>query len=386
MKRWPSRLSASLAAVLLVAFCGSASHAAPMTLQQLLMKAGANYRSAPSFRSVSQWTRRVGGKEYRATVTVSALRPNLYRLSAKGAYFDTEVACDGHDLVALRLPRNVFTKRPAPQVLIGADVLEGVTLPTPATRVITLLLEGRWQDRSHPLMMRVLAGELSGPQPFGDISAYVVTFDYDADYTARLYISPNDWVVRRVALYHGGGPEIIETVETTSFKASLDEGAFHIELPPDAIQAKVLPPPDEPVVPKPVTVETIDGRKINLTDLRGSVVLVTFFFTTCPYCNEEVPELQAIYEKLKGKGLEIIAVNGTGETKEEVQRWARERGLSFPVALNKTPTDLVTMFNVKAYPTNVVYNREGKVSYKGEGYDRTALLKALAEAGLQQLP
>ncbi len=359
------------------------AHSGPLDLQQVLMKTAANYRAAQTMRVSTEWTRTLGEKQYRATVAVAAKRPNLFRLSARGAYFDTEIACDGRELTALRMLRQVFTQKQAPKQLIGADVLAGVTLPAPATRLITVLLQGRWQDRTDPLIGRLYAGTLSGPQGFGDALAYVITFDYDADYTARVYITQDDWLVRRVALYRKGTPEIVETVTAVSFDTKLDDSVFRLELPSGSIKARVLPAPEEPAVPIPMATETVDGRRITFSDLRGRVILLTFFFTSCPYCNDEVVQLQSVYDRLKQLGLEVIAVNGTGESRDEVKRWAQERGLTFPVALNKTPTDLVAMFGVRAYPTNVVFNREGKVIYKGEGFEPDRLFKALSEEGIR---
>lgn len=352
-------------------------------LTKIIMRTAANYRSAQTFRAETEWKRTIGEKQYTAQVVIAARRPNFYRLTARGAYFDTDVASDGREVIALRTPRNVFTRRPAPKTLIGSDILEGVAIPTPASRILTLFLEGRWHDRSDPLVSRLLSGTLSGPQGFGDTLAYVITFDYSEDHSARLYISQDDWLVRRVALLRKGLPDIVETVTKQSMKAELDQSVFRVDLPSGAVRARVLPAPAEPAVPVPISLETIDGKRITLADLRGKVVLLTFFFTTCPYCNDEIAQLREVYDRLRPLGFEIIAVNGTGEPRDEVKRWADQQGVPFPVALNKTPSDLVRIFGVRAYPTNVLYDREGRVIYKGEGYDSTALLKALAEAGIR---
>jgi thioredoxin-related protein len=49
--------------------------------------------------------------------------------------------------------------------------------------------------------------------------------------------------------------------------------------------------------------------------------------------------------------------------------------------MNKTTTDLVAMFKVKAYPTNVIFGKDGRVVYKKEGLDLEGMAKALASAG-----
>ena len=354
------------------------------SVTHILMKTAANYRACQTFRAQTEWTRRVADKVFNATLELSAQRPNLFRLSAKGAYFDTEVACDGKELLALRPARMLFTRSPAPKQILGTDILKGIVLPAPATRILALFLEGRWQDRSDPLVQRLHAAEVTGHDPLGDAMTYVLTFDYDVDYTARLYVSDGDWLLRRVALYRKGQPEIVETVVRTSLQPVLATDVFRLTLPNGAIRTAVLPKPEEPEVPVPLSLETVDGRRITLSDLRGSVVLLTFFFTACPYCNEEVQHLQQVYERFRAAGLEIIAVNGTGEAIDEIKRWRDQYGLTFHVARNRTPTDFVALYNIKAYPTTVIYDRDGKLVYKVEGYDPQGILKALQEHGIRQ--
>lgn len=374
------------AAVILAAVASACAQPAPTEsydATRLLLKVAANYRSCTTYRSEATWTHKVGDKEHRAGVTLAAKRPNLYRLSITGAYLDTEVASDGQNMTALRSARKVYTSAPAPKQLIGSDTLKGIALPAPATRIITLLLEGRWRDTRNPLSQRLQRAEVSGPRTFGDNLAYVLSFDYDADYSAKVYVTQKDFIVRRVALYRSGVPTIVENLTRIEFDKPLATDGFGLRLPEGARRLTTLPAPDEPYMPVPLSVETLDGRRIALSDLRGKMVLLNFFFTTCGPCNAEFPHLVEAYEKFKDKGLEIIAVNGIGESKDAILTWAQGHGASFPIALNKSPSDLVAKFQVRAYPTNVVFDREGKVVYRGEGFDPQAILKALAEGAVR---
>ncbi len=364
------------------ALWAASSHAQqPLDRTRLLMRVSANYRSAQSIRVEGTWTRKVGEKETSASVALAAQRPNLYMLEIQGQDIGTDVACDGRLLTALRTQRNAYVQSPAPEQLIGSDILKGVDLPAPGVQLITLMLQGMWRDAKHPLAQRLGQAELTGPVGFGDRQAYVLAFDYSADYTARVYVTADDFLVRRVSLYREGKPEITETFAKVEFDKKLSPEGFGLALPDTARKVSMLPRVVLPEAPKPITLKTFDDRTISFDDLRGKVVLVTFFFTTCTYCNQEMPHLEELNKRFKGSGLEVVAVNGTGETKETIKQWADGHGLTFPVALNKTTTDMVSMFKVRAYPTNVIFNREGKVVYKKEGLDLEGLLKALAEAG-----
>ncbi|MBM3495059.1 MAG: redoxin domain-containing protein, partial [Armatimonadetes bacterium] len=366
-----------------VAFAAIAAMA-PAGAQQtdtvrVLMRLGATYRACRSVRAEGTWTRKIADKETTASIALAAQRPNLYRLEIQGA----DISCDGKSLTALRTDRKAYTRTEAPAQLIGHDLLKGIDIPTPGVLLKTLLLQGMWRDAKHPLAQRLCRAELTGPQPYGDRQAYVLKFDYNADYTARAYVTADDYVLRRVALYAGDRPEIVETYTRVEFDKPMEQSGFAIELPEGARQVAMFPPVVLQQAPTPITVTTMDDRRIAFADLRGKTVIVTFFFTTCPYCNDEMPHLEQLYQRFKDKGLEVIALNGTGETKEALKQWAQTQGVTFPVAMNKTTTDLVSMFKVKAYPTNVIFGPEGRVIYKKEGLDLAGMAKALAEAGFR---
>ena len=52
-------------------------------------------------------------------------------------------------------------------------------------------------------------------------------------------------------------------------------------------------------------VEMFDGQKINIKDLKGKIVLINFWATWCPPCQEELKRVQKeIIDRFKGKGFE----------------------------------------------------------------------------------
>jgi cytochrome c biogenesis protein CcmG/thiol:disulfide interchange protein DsbE len=56
------------------------------------------------------------------------------------------------------------------------------------------------------------------------------------------------------------------------------------------------------------TVQDAD-RKVSLSDLRGKVVVLNFWATWCPPCIEEMPSLVQMQQRMKGKGVEVLAVS-----------------------------------------------------------------------------
>ncbi|MFS8639054.1 MAG: TlpA disulfide reductase family protein, partial [Gemmatimonadota bacterium] len=56
-------------------------------------------------------------------------------------------------------------------------------------------------------------------------------------------------------------------------------------------------------------VETLDGRTVALSDLRGQVVLVNFWATWCPPCRFEMPGFQRVYEEYRDQGFTILGLS-----------------------------------------------------------------------------
>ncbi len=102
---------------------------------------------------------------------------------------------------------------------------------------------------------------------------------------------------------------------------------------------------------------TPDGQPVALSDYRGQVVLLNFWYTTCPPCEIEMPEFQAAFEEYQDDGLVILAVNRE-EGPEAIQTFAAENGLTFPLALDESG-DIQQQFGVRTYPTSFLIDQQG---------------------------
>ena len=61
--------------------------------------------------------------------------------------------------------------------------------------------------------------------------------------------------------------------------------------------------------PLEIKFKAVDGRQVDLQAMKGKVVLVDFWATWCAPCMKELPNVKAAYEKLKGKGFEIVGIS-----------------------------------------------------------------------------
>lgn len=103
----------------------------------------------------------------------------------------------------------------------------------------------------------------------------------------------------------------------------------------------------------------LEGAPASLADYHGSVVLVNLWATWCPPCAEEMPTLQAFYEKYQPNGFVLIAID-QGETIAEVEPFAAEFGLTFPIWLDPQ-SEAGRAFNTMNLPSSYVIDRDGRV-------------------------
>ena len=73
----------------------------------------------------------------------------------------------------------------------------------------------------------------------------------------------------------------------------------------------------------------VDGTAVDLSTLRGKVVLVDFWATWCPPCREEVPNVVAAYKKYHDQGLEIVGVS-LDQDKDAMLAYMKDNGMVWP--------------------------------------------------------
>jgi peroxiredoxin len=127
--------------------------------------------------------------------------------------------------------------------------------------------------------------------------------------------------------------------------------------------------------PLELTVTAVDGSKIDLSKLRGKVVLLDFWATRCPPCVEGMPEVLATYKKFHEKGLEIIGIS-TDESKETLIRFVTARGIRWPQYLDEN-RELNTRWNIGGLPTMWLIDKKGLLVNTEAGADLPSNIEKL---------
>jgi peroxiredoxin len=105
------------------------------------------------------------------------------------------------------------------------------------------------------------------------------------------------------------------------------------------------------------TLTTLDGEQVSLSQYRGKVVMVNFWQSSCSSCENEMPHLQATYEKWPRDKLEILAIS-VGERAAFVQSFVDRQGLPFPVLLDSDEA-VSEIYQISRFPTTFLINADG---------------------------
>jgi len=125
----------------------------------------------------------------------------------------------------------------------------------------------------------------------------------------------------------------------------------------------------------------ITGKPWKLSNLKGKVVIVNFWATWCPPCRKEMPDLEALYNRFKEKGLVILSISD--EPIDKVAPFIAEHKYTFPILLDPG-RKVNSAYEVDGIPKNFVYDRNGKlVAQSIDMRTQGQFLKMLATAGLK---
>jgi peroxiredoxin len=146
-----------------------------------------------------------------------------------------------------------------------------------------------------------------------------------------------------------------------------------------AYQALNAPPPAPAV-----SYTLLDGSMRSTEQLRGKVVLVNFWATSCTTCVHEMPQIVATHEKFKQRGFDTLAVAMSYDPPAYVANFAETRKLPFGVAIDNTGEIAKRFDNVRGTPTTFVINKRGEIVKRYVGEPDFAALHRLIESLLDQ--
>ena len=131
-----------------------------------------------------------------------------------------------------------------------------------------------------------------------------------------------------------------------------------------------------------VTFIGLNGEKFTTKSLRGKVVMVNFWATSCTTCVHEMPKMVETYNKYKDKGLEFVAVAMSYDPPNYVLNYTETRKLPFKVTLDVQGNLAQSFGDVKMTPTTFVIDKNGNIIKRYLGEPEFTSLHALLEKAL----
>ena len=123
----------------------------------------------------------------------------------------------------------------------------------------------------------------------------------------------------------------------------------------------------------------LDGKRLDSAQLKGQVVLVNFWATSCTTCVAEMPQVMATFEKFKSRGYQTVAVAMSYDPPAYVANFAESRKLPFGVAIDNTGEIARSFGDVQLTPTSVLINKRGEIVKRYVGAPDFAALHTLVE-------
>lgn len=126
----------------------------------------------------------------------------------------------------------------------------------------------------------------------------------------------------------------------------------------------------------------LDGEDVNISALRGKVVVLNFWATWCTPCREEMPLLQRYSDEYSDQ-LAVIGIN-VDYSLAEVRSFLMENSIRFPIVNDNSELKLTEKFRVRGYPSTFFIDEKGVLRGTQIGLlDETLLSQQLKNAGME---
>ena len=113
------------------------------------------------------------------------------------------------------------------------------------------------------------------------------------------------------------------------------------------------------------------GKKHNLADYKGKVVVINFWATWCGYCVREMPDFEKVYKEFGSNSKDVIIIgiagpksklnaNNVDVSKEEITAFLKKKNITYPTLMDETGKSF-SEYGIKAFPTTYVINKNGNL-------------------------
>lgn len=115
------------------------------------------------------------------------------------------------------------------------------------------------------------------------------------------------------------------------------------------------------------------GEKFALSDFKGDLVLIDFFYASCPPCVQVLPVLNSLYKKYKDQGLHVVGISNN-DTQKTLESFIDRHGIYYPLLFGNH--DVNSAYNISNVPATYLIDKEGKILFQHiGGYNKSTIEK-----------
>ncbi len=116
----------------------------------------------------------------------------------------------------------------------------------------------------------------------------------------------------------------------------------------------------------------ISGKSWILSELKGKVIVLNFWFTGCAPCIKEIPELNELVKKFQPEKIVFLSL-AMGDDAEKIRKFLEKREFSYHHIPHLDAQNVIKRYGIMGFPTHVVMNGKRKVTYVAMGYSPTTV-------------
>jgi thiol-disulfide isomerase/thioredoxin len=110
--------------------------------------------------------------------------------------------------------------------------------------------------------------------------------------------------------------------------------------------------------------ENAKGKIVKLKDFKGKYIYIDVWATWCGPCKMEIPHLQQIEEKLKGKNIAFVSISV--DKRKDLEKWKKmvtEKSLGGTqlIADKDWQSDFIKAFGINSIPRFLIISPDGKI-------------------------
>lgn len=127
------------------------------------------------------------------------------------------------------------------------------------------------------------------------------------------------------------------------------------------------------------SLKTENGKTIELSKLKGKVVIVNFWATWCPPCRAEIPGFVDLYKKYKNKGVEIVGIALDQGGWSDVSPFLKKNNINYPIVIGD---DNITndYGSIEAIPTTFIVDKKGFIAEQHIGFFEKEKLEKILQS------